>query len=106
MTRGTPSYPVTEMRFDRYEISKTEILKSSVGMDILGKWIGLDPRLSRDERRICLIDIFRERYVTEYSNLRTLAVRQGQAVEEQTHNQYIDIVRRLYNIRHDSSSMG
>lgn len=68
-TGGIPSYNLISLHFDSYEISQTEILKSTGGSDLLGKWIGLDPGLSSDETRISLIDVLCDRYYTEYANL-------------------------------------
>lgn len=109
-TGGTPSYDLVSLHFDSYEISQTEILKSTGGLDLLGKWIGLDPGLSSDETRISLIDVLCDRYYTEYANLCTLALQQGHGLERQTHNQFLHMIRRLNNIRDDivrnNSSMG
>lgn len=91
-------YCVERLEFENYQIPRTEIIQSFVGLNLLEKWLELDSGLSADKRRDHLVDRLRNSYYTEYSLLCRLAIQQGQPLEKCVHAWFFAKVRELEGI--------
>ena len=95
---GEGPYCVNQLEFEHYQISRTEIIRSVVGLRLLETWLGLDPGCSADERRQQLVDQLRNGYCTQYASLCLSAIQQDQALDGWVHTWFFTKVRDLRGV--------
>lgn len=103
--RNTAEAPETdsdtrETRSEAYRISRTEIIKCPVGLELLANWLRIDQEASDKEKRKVLIGELQESYLNERSHVRALAAQQGRSLDE-IHAWFMNKVRDLEAISFD-----
>lgn len=108
--RNTAEAPETdsdtrETRSEAYRISRTEIIKCPVGLELLANWLRIDQEASDKEKRKVLIGELQESYLNERSHVRALAAQQGRSLDE-IHAWFMNKVRDLEAISFDEGLGG
>jgi len=87
-------YDTRETRSEGYRISRSEIVKSPVGLQLLANWLRIDQKASDKEKRKALIGELQESYLNERSHVRSLAAQQGRSLDD-IHAWFMNKVRDL-----------
>lgn len=87
-------YDTRETRSEGYRISRTEIIKSPIGLELLADWLRIDKEASNKEKRKALIGELQESYLNERSHVRALAAQQGLPLDD-IHAWFMNRVREL-----------
>lgn len=95
-TAETPDtgYDTREARSEGYRISRTEIIKCPLGLELLADWLRIDKEASDKEKRKALIGELQESYLNERSHVRALAAQQGLPLDD-IHAWFMNRVREL-----------
>lgn len=87
-------YDTRETRCEDYRISRTEIIKSPIGLELLAGWLRIDKEASNKEKRKALIGELQESYLNDRSHVRALAAQQGMPLDD-IHTWFMNRVREL-----------